>query len=423
MSVEPLSTTPGSSMTNESKMTKPTEETIVCFSSQRWRDEMWTNKQHVMSRLADDHRVVHVDYGLRWLPLYLAERALYHRERLWPPHRMLYDGVAHEEGNLYIGDSYSPLSAGLFRHGHPIRDLFTFDAKVWMVKRFLAKNASDNPIVWVYHPGFGDAVERMKRKLLVYDCVDNYEAFPTYRGDPQWLMEREKRLCERADVVFCTSRSLYESRRAYNPDNTYLVHNVGDAEHFGQAMDPELEVATEIDDLQGPVVGFVGAVSDYKLNIDWIARAARARPGWQFALIGPVGMADPGTEVGELKSLRNVHLLGYRAYEDLPRYLKGMDVTVIPYRINEYTESVFPIKFFEFMATGKPVVISRLPALREYYDAVEVADNADELVAQCDAALNSDEPEARRRRVELARQNSWKKRVRKMWEKVEERIT
>ena len=397
------------------------QETIVCFSSQRWRDAMWTNKQHIMSRIAKDHRVIHVDYGLRPLPQYLVERALHHPGQIWPPHRLFYDGVAHEEGNLHIGDSYSPLWAGIFAHGNPIRDFFTFDAKVWMVKRYLTREKI-KPIVWVYHPGFADAVEGMDRKLLVYDCVDNYEAFPTYRDDPQWLMAREERLCRTADVVFCTSPALYEKRKHFNPQNTYLVHNVGDADHFKTAMDPDLEVAEEIAALEGPVIGFVGAISDYKLNKDWIHHAAVERPDWNFALIGPVGMADPDTEVGALQALPNVHLLGHRLYEELPRYLKGVDVAVIPYRINEYTESVFPIKFFEFLATGKPVVISKLPALAEFYGAVGVAGDAGEFVEWCEAMLDGDDDAARAHRVALAEEHSWPQRVRKLMERVTERL-
>ena len=403
-------------------MSIPDPQTIVCLSSQRWRDAMWTNKQHIMSRVAKRHRVIHVDYGLRPLVQYLAERAWYHPDQLWPPHRLIYDGVAHVEKNLYIGDSYSPIWAGIFHHGHPVRDFFTFDAKIWMVKRFLQREPTQAPIAWVYHPGFADAVDSLDKKLLVYDCVDNYEAFPTYRDDPDWLMQRERRLCRKADVVFCTSRALYEQRRQYNPDNTYLVHNVGDAEHFKTATDPALEIAQEIDELDGPVIGFVGAISDYKLNIDWIRHAARRRTDWNFALIGPVGMADPGTEVGALKALPNVHLLGHRPYGELPRYLKGVDVAVIPYRINDYTQSVFPIKFFEFLATGKPVVISNLPALKEFYDAVEVATNAEEFVALCEVSLSGDDEESALRRIELAARHSWPERVRKLMEKIADRL-
>ena len=398
--------------------------TIICLSSQSWDDAMWTNKQHIMSRLAREHRVIHVDYGLRPLPMYLYRRLRKRPQDALRPLRTLTDGVGQRGPSLYVADHVSPLLAGVFPHGHPCRDLATFDLKLLYLKRFLRRERIRDPIFWVYHPGYADAVQSLDRKLLVYDCVDNYAAFPAYRDDPTWLMQREELLCRTADLVFTTAPKLYETRRVFNPQHTHLVHNVGDAEHFGAAMAERTPVPQDLLALRqrGPVIGFVGAVSDYKLNVDWIVRAAQARPSWQFVLIGPVGMADPSTDVGRAQAMRNVHLLGHRPYEALPGYLKGMDVAVIPYHINAYTESVFPIKFFEFLATGKPVVISPLPALREYQACVRVAQDAQAFVAQCEAALDSP-LEGLQERLALAREHSWPKRVSALMGHVERRLT
>lgn len=139
-------------------------------------------------------------------------------------------------------------------------------------------------------------------------------------------------------------------------------------------------------------------------------------------MIGPTGLSDPGTDVSRLAALPNVHLFGHRDYRALPAYVKGFDVAVIPYRINEYTRGVFPIKFFELMASGRPVVISNLPALEEYYPHVLVARTADELVDRCEAALG-DSAHARSVRLELAARNTWSDRVRALWEHVEGRLS
>ncbi len=399
--------------------------TIVCLSSQSWDDAMWTNKQHVMSRLARDHRVVHVDYGLRPLPMYLWRRLRHDRRSPATLVRALTDGVTPRGGTLYVGDHASPLIAGAFPHGHPVRDWSTFDLQLKFLQRWLDRTVPDeDPIAWVYHPGYGDAVAKMRKKLLVYDCVDDYPSFPTYRDNPDWIRLREERLCRCADLVFCTSRALYERRRGYNPENTYLVHNVGDAEHFNAALDEELPIPPELAELRerGPVIGFVGAISDYKLDLELVLEVARARPDWQIALIGPVGMADPGTDVAAAQEAPNVHLLGYRAYADLPAYIKGFDVATIPYRISHHTEAVFPIKFFEFLATGKPVVITPLPALEDYWGKVEVASSADAFVEACAKALAEDGDEARDARLALAAQNSWPKRIGEMMRLIGERL-
>jgi glycosyltransferase involved in cell wall biosynthesis len=298
---------------------------------------------------------------------------------------------------------------------------YAYDAKVRVVREFLEREAIRDAIIWVYHPGFGAAPLSLPRKLLVYDCVDEYTAFPTYRNCKEWMVARERKLCESADLVFTTAPGLYERKRVYNPSHTHYVHNVGDADHFKRALEPETVVPADLAAIAKPIIGFVGAVSNYKLNIDWMLALARARPNHQLVMIGPIGISDPSTNVRELRAQPNVHVLGVRDYEQLPAYLKGFDVAVIPYRANDYTESVFPIKFFEYLATGKPVVVSRLPALEGFLGDVRVADDADSFVAQCDAALASGATGADRR-IALAEANSWSSRVSKLMQLIEVRL-
>lgn len=406
--------------------------TIICLSSQSWDDGMWTNKQHIMSRLAKTHRVIHVDYGLRPLPVYAWKRLRQRPGEALHPVELLIDGVQYRQDSLYVADSWNPWCAGFFAHGNPLRDFATFDLKTLFLKRFLKDEGIHDPIVWVYHPGYARAVDRLDKKLLVYDCVDNYEAFPTYRNHQAWIRAREEELCRKADLVFTTSQALYDVKHGLNPAHTHLVHNVGDAEHFSTALSPDLAVPEDIARLRGPIIGFVGAVSDYKLNTDWLLALARRHPEWQLVVVGPVGRADPTTDVGRLKATPNVHLLGIREYEVLPAYLKGFDVAVIPYRINDATRAVFPIKFFEFLASGTPTVISNLPALAEFYDAVRVADTADTFITRCEDALDEahrladgDDPvsiAAQQKRCALAEEHSWPARIRKLMGLIEQRL-
>jgi len=382
---------------------------------------MWTNKQHIMSRLAERHRVVHVDHGFESIPGFLYEHLRHEPEALSRPRRLFQEGVYRVGPSLWTAHSYGPKSAYLLPMDSTVRNYFAYDYKLTLVRRFLRREGFDRPIVWVYHPGYVDALERLPRELLVYDCVDEYTAFPNYQPVADWIRAKERRLCERADLVFTTSPALYEDKSKYNPEDTHFVHNVGDAEHFKSALASSTDVAPEIRELSGPVVGFVGAVSDYKLDSEWLLQLAEARPDWQLAVVGPVGEADPSTDVSEMETTPNIHLLGHRDYERLPEYIKGFDVATIPYRINEYTRSVFPIKFFEFLATGTPVVISALPSLEQYYDAVEVAESADEFVEKCHVALDRG-AEGAKERVELAENNSWWSRIDRMMELIEERL-
>lgn len=396
--------------------------TIVCLSSQEWDDGMWTNKQHVMSRLAKDHRVIHVDWGMRPLVQYLFRRLKRSPSDVTSPWKMLSEGVYRREGELFMGDAWAPVFANLFSYENRFRDFWAFDFKVRMVRRWLDRHDVD-PIVWVYHPGYSEAVDLLDPKLLVYDCVDNYEAFPKYEDDADWIAAREERLARKADLVFTSAANLTDKLQPYNPDHTHLVHNVGDARHFKGALRDETEIPEDLQTIaeRGPVMGFVGAVSDYKLNIDWVTHAATMHPEWQMVIIGPVGLADSSTDVRALREADNIHLLGHRDYETLPGYLKGFDVGLIPYNLNEYTQSCFPIKFFEYLAAGLPVAMSALPALEAFYEPVHVADERDGFVDACEHALEQN-GDGREARVALAEKNSWEAKVAEMMEYVEERL-
>jgi glycosyltransferase involved in cell wall biosynthesis len=384
--------------------------TIVCLSSQPWQDGMWTNKQHIMSRLAREHRVFYVSFGPNPLPA-LVRKKLEHQTPLGSPLDAVLAPVRYEQAGVTVLEFLSPRAFVRKKPAsHPWSIYANFDLRLELLARYLRREHIERPVLWVYHPGYGAKVAELPHSLVVYDCVDEYTEFPTYKSNPGWLIAREAALCAAADVVTTTSSGLYAKKRPLNPTRTHLVHNVGDFAHFSRARAAETRVPDDIARLPRPVVGFLGAVSDYKLHADWLTRLAQKHREYSIVLVGPVGVGDPTTDVSALRSEPNVHLLGHRAYELLPGYVKGFDLSVIPYRINEYTTYSFPIKFFELLASGKPLVISDLPALSDYYDAARVARSADEFVAQCEAAL-ADPARGLEARLALAAENTWEHRV------------
>jgi len=131
-------------------------------------------------------------------------------------------------------------------------------------------------------------------------------------------------------------------------------------------MDPALAVPAELAALPAPRIGFVGAISAYKLDLTLLETLARRHPHWSFVLIGPVGEGDPSTDVAALAALGNVHLLGTRPYNALPAYLKGLDLGLLPLRLTPYTQAMFPMKFFEYLAAGLPVVATAIDALQPF---------------------------------------------------------
>ncbi len=237
---------------------------------------------------------------------------------------------------------------------------------------------------------------------VVYEIVDDLAVFP---GDPAVLRRHHESLLRSADVVLATADSLLEAARRVRPD-AILNPNGVDYEHFADGAGP---IPAEIATLGGPIVGYFGALArwfDYEL----VRHAARERAELQFVLIGPDH--DGTLARSGLTELRNVHVLGPRPYRELPAYLRAFDVATIPFAVDEITRAVSPIKLFEYMAGGKPVVTSSLPECRKYPEVL-VAESPQDFVRCIDLALAGRADPVRiaalRRR---ARENTWDERAR-----------
>jgi glycosyltransferase involved in cell wall biosynthesis len=263
-----------------------------------------------------------------------------------------------------------------------------------VVRRDLARMGMSRPIVIAGLPHAVDLAPLLPRRGLVYHCADDYAHV---RGFPSTLPLLEAQLCREANLVITTSETLCVERRQFNA-NTHWVPNGVDVEHFSQVAPPAPDVDHPADK---PVIGFVGGLSEW-VDIDLIARLARARPAWTVALVGPVG-----TDVSAIVHAANVRLLGPRPYAALPAYLAAMDVALIPFKRNPVTHHADPIKAYEYLAAGLPVVATDLPALQRLACVVRLADSFETFLAQIEASLAEGRNVRRdERRAEAAR-HTW----------------
>jgi glycosyltransferase involved in cell wall biosynthesis len=257
-------------------------------------------------------------------------------------------------------------------------------------------------------PHVVDALPYLRWQTLVYHCADDYAHV---RGFPGTLPRLEEELCRRADLVITTSHTLCEERGRYNP-HTYWIPNGADVEHFAEPVAP----ATELEGMRRPIVGFIGGLSQW-VDVELIAGIARARPGWSIVLIGPVGV-----DVSVLRMLPNVHLLGARPYQQAPAYLASMDVALIPFRQEPVTYHADPIKAYEYLAAGVPVVATDLPALRRFKHLIALADSEVGFVEQVQAAIEAGRECGRAARQREGVQHSWSRRFEE-WERLLECVS
>jgi glycosyltransferase involved in cell wall biosynthesis len=285
-------------------------------------------------------------------------------------------------------------------------------------------------ILWSYPPtaaGLIDTLGRGRRRaghgqakgfgLVVYHCVDEHSAFPGLVS-PAVVTGYDNELTRRADLVITTAENLRRSRLALNC-HTYTVFNAADVDLFSRALDPTLTVPADLSAIPAPRMAVIG-LHDSRLDIDALEELAQADPAWQIVLIGPVKAGQ--VDEGRLRSHANIHFLGERPQRELPEYLKGMSVALIPYKANDLTRNIFPLKLFEYLAAGVPVVAGGLPELQKFQGVIGLAGSPGDYPRLVREAMSQDGQAARDTRVALAAQNTWERRAEEISRLVEDAL-
>jgi glycosyltransferase involved in cell wall biosynthesis len=369
---------------------------IVCVGFADWDTDLWTNQHHLMSRLAAGNRILFVEsLGLRRPQLAardLSRMARRLRTGLQPPRPR--DG-------LHV---LSPLVIPV--HGNRLVRAVNSRLLPALVVRAARRLGLERPILWSYVPQAEILLDALDPALVIYHCVDDISAHE--RIDTDSFLAAERRFAARADLVLASAPAL-AGRMSGLSSNVLYAPNVADTDLFATALQ-DGPVDPAIAALPAPRLLFAGAISAVKLDTELLGALARARQDWSLALVGPVGLGDPHTDVSALAAQPNVHLLGGRAYEQLPAVMRGADVGLIPYRRSQLTDSIFPMKVFEYLAAGLPVVSTPLPALLDVEDVVTAPD-ADGFRAAVEAALRGDTPTRRQERSRGASSHSWEARL------------
>lgn len=375
---------------------------ILCLSPQDWDVDLPTNRQQIMRRAARrGHRVLFVETG-NFAGRNPSTRHLRARD--------VAPGIS-------VRKALNVLPWGK-KYALPNRVNGALTARVL---RREARRLPQPVVLWIYDPCSSPLAGACGEAFAVYDCVDDYvEQNGSDARRRAFVAAGDERAAESSRLVFATTEPLFARQRRLNA-HTHLVPNAADHAHFATAIDPAL-ADPQVAALPRPVIGFAGNLTSAKVDFGLLESVARTHPEWTVALIGPA-RHDAEPALARLAELENVHLLGEKAYADLPRFVAGFDVALIPYAANEYTRSCFPLKLYEYLAAGKPVIASGLPELRGMEPDVVLAEDGSAFAGAIEDALLRTSPEDAHRRSELVAGNTWEARTTTLLELIDTELS
>jgi len=348
----------------------------VTFSHLRW-NFVYQRPQHLLSRLAANRRIIFIE------------------EPVYEPESVPQWRLEHPAPNVLVCQLVTPNPAPGFHNDH-------LDVFVPMVQQLLADQNVTEYVTWVYTPLAFPLAQSLAPQVVVYDCMDELSAF--HNAPPQ-LLAHERDLLEMADLVFTGGPSLYRSKRSQHP-HVYCFPSSVDAAHFRQAQYGEIAEAADQADLPHPRLGFYGVI-DERLDVELLGALAEAHPEWQIVMVGPVVKIDPATLPAHL----NITYMGQRSYDELPTYLAGWDVCMLPFAQNEATRFISPTKTLEYMAAERPIVSTPITDVAEPYgEIVYLGDTPEAFIAACEQALNEADDDRAARTAAMRRvlaKTSW----------------
>jgi len=376
---------------------------IVCFSAIDW-DFLFQRAQHIAKGLSENGcSIIYVN----------------------PPNNLPRDVSVKKPATQYITDFAQYIRVGIFQRKALVnRHLITFNPvnyfgpnrtlqqiflslEMLMLRSLNLLYFRSNRIdIWLFfEPTYSSYVlPYVAKGKIVYDCADESSGFSNVSPH---IVETEQNLIRKSALVIVTSTRLLQKVRKINRNCLY-VPNAADFQHFHSAT-KIMNEPREIEDLKKPVIGFIGAIYDW-IDTELICELAKIHPDFSVLLVGPVNF-----DKNRLEKYSNITMVGTREYGILPQYLSSMDVCLIPFKINKLTLASNPIKLYEYLAAGKPIVSTDLPEVaKNASDVILIGKNHRDFIQKVEAALNTtseEEEAARLRRIEFAKANSWNERV------------
>lgn len=370
---------------------------VIYFSLDKW-NATTQRVHHIARSLAENNRVVFVNPGALSILGYLKNHWLGDKTRnFFPKVEMI-----SPQFSLFFGPPllhFSEYSDWVNRFNYRVLEL--------TLKKFIKEENFVDPVLWLTSPLHTCLLGQFNESVSVYDCMDNHAAFYKKNSARSELARKlEGRLIQEVDIVFCTASSIYERVVDKNP-NSYIVRNAVSEKFF--ANQNELLCPDDMKNLKPPIIGFIGTLSHW-VDIEAVIEIAKKRPEWSIVMAGPIVVSLPE----EVKKVSNLFFLGPKPYTSVPQYLSKFDVGLIPFKINDLTVDVNPVKLYEYFAFGIPVVSSPLPEVILQKELCYIAETPAAFIEKIEAALaetsSVEKASLVDKRKTIAHENTWQQR-------------
>lgn len=352
---------------------------LICFSHLRW-DFVYQRPQHLMSRFAKERRVFFIE------------------EPVSTDGPSAFVASVREDSLHLITPHFNEMDVNFFGKNALMRKHLDILFRKYDIATFVS---------WYYTPMAMEFTKELNPKSIVYDCMDELSLF---KFAPPELVKNESKLFEIADVVFTGGKSLYEVKKDLNK-NVWAFPSSIDVEHFKRAR----TITVEPDDqsaIPHPRLGYFGVI-DERIDLKLLEEMADKRPEWHIVMIGPTAKLEDT----DLPRRENIHYLGMKQYAELPEYIAGWDVALMPFMMCDATRFISPTKTPEYLAAGKAVISTPVPdVVRPYREEslVAIAETSDEFIAYAEIAFKDDRTQKLQRVDRFLSQNSWDKTWRRM---------
>ena len=386
------------------------DKSIICFGGEDWWYHHPHSKNHLMRRFARaGNKVIFVNsISMGLAPIKSGELMPRVKRKL-----KSYAKLARttEEGITVVSPAVIPFFGNAAAAAMNSR-LLTAQISSLAKRRGLTK-----PILWIAIPTAVEVVGRLDESMVIYHVSDKYDANTMdHATDPALIRKLHERAIEAADLVFYSSRKLFDEVTT-GLEKSYLLEQAVDFDHWSRVTGGETEVAEAVAKIPRPRIGYFGAIEPWLIDQELIKRASRERPEWNWIFIGNKSRGL------EIEDLPDVHFLPPVSYEELPHYAAGFDVCVLPWNTEvPFTSYGSAIKVREYLATGKPVVISPLPEYEPMSEVLRIARSRDQFIELVDDALRENDPARARARQEAVRDGTWDARAEWVSGLIEEKL-